>query len=214
METIALPQLTDQQLTRLDAGYPVSIPASWDEFEAFLAETPYRAEYHNGHIIIMGLAAFIHEVLVMTMGDLLRRLYKGKGFFVAGSNVGLPKQNNPKGYYNPDVTVVKGQPVYRKGSSAMIENPYLVLEVISESSERYDMVHKLFRYMAMPTIQIIVFVDRFDGSGTVITHHRTETPNIWTEAYYTVPEDAVMIDGQPTLLKDIFADLPDEPTES
>jgi Uma2 family endonuclease len=215
MEAIATPaiQLTDAQLTQLDAGRSVSIRASWEEFEDFLAETLYRVEYHNGHLIIMGLAAFIHEVLVMAMGDLLRQLYKGKGFFVAGSNVGLPKEKRSKGYYNPDVVVVKGQPVYRKGSGSMIENPYLVLEVISESSAYYDLTHKLSRYMGMDSVQIIVFVDRFDGTGAVITHHRTDVPNIWTEAYYTNPDDAVLIDGQPILLRDIFADLPDEPAE-
>jgi Uma2 family endonuclease len=219
METITLAepsvqasiQLTDAQTDKLYAGQSLWIRASWDEFEEFLPTTPYRVEYHNGHIIIMGLARFIHEVLVGRMLILLAQLYKGNRFFVAGSNVGLPKASNPKGHYNPDVVVVKGQPVYQKGSNALIENPYLVVEVLSESTVAYDLTHKLFRYMAMPTIQIIVFVDRFTESGAVITHHRTETPNVWTETYYADPNDVVLIDGQPILLKEIFADLPDEP---
>ncbi len=57
-------QLTEKQVAKLESGGVVAIPGSWDDFMGFLHETRYRAEYHNGRIIIMGLAAFYHDVLV------------------------------------------------------------------------------------------------------------------------------------------------------
>ncbi len=96
--TIQTVQLTEAQVDKLDAGGVVSIAASWDEFMEFLPESTYRTEYHNDHIIIMGLAAFIHELLIGRIITLLTVLSKGKGYYVAGSNVGVLKTIGKKGY--------------------------------------------------------------------------------------------------------------------
>lgn len=94
-------------MSALDAGEMVSIPALWEEFESFLAETNYRAEYHNDHIIIMGLARFIHEVLVRNIIYLLKGFYLSNPFYVAVSNVDL-RRDGKRRHYNGDVVVVKG----------------------------------------------------------------------------------------------------------
>ena len=143
METTGTIPLTDKQLTlkqlsKLESGGVVAIPASWDDFMDFLHETRYRAEYHNGRILIMGLAAFYHEVLISAVSYILSGLLKGKGYYVAGSNVGVLKEEG-KGYYNPDITVVKGKPAFRGNSTAIITNPYFLVEILSESTAAYDL---------------------------------------------------------------------------
>ncbi len=55
MQALEKIRLTDEQVECLEDGELVAIPASWEEFEDFLAETGYRVEYYNGQIIIMGL---------------------------------------------------------------------------------------------------------------------------------------------------------------
>ena len=207
METIQKIQLTEAQVVALDSGKTVSIPASWDEFLYFLAETPYRTDYHNQHIIIMGLAAFIHELLVGRIIALLTALSKGGGYYVAGSNVGVQKTTG-RGYYNPDVTVVKGQPAFVAGSNAIITNPFLVVEVLSESTAAYDLYHKLPKYEQIDSLQGVIFVDRFDQS--VMIAERTDKPNAWLHTHYYNLTDVVKIDRFTFLLSDLFADLPDE----
>ena len=64
MEVLEKIQLTDQQIEQIEAGISVTIPATEDEFLEFAFETPYRVEYHNNHILIMGLAKIFHELLV------------------------------------------------------------------------------------------------------------------------------------------------------
>ncbi|GAB2574490.1 Uma2 family endonuclease [Spirosoma areae] len=208
MEAAIHVQLDGKQVARLEAGGVVAIPASWDDFMEFLADTPYRAEYHNGRIIIMGLAAFYHEVLIMAVGDILRRILKGKGYFVAGSNVGVLKEEG-KGYYNPDITVVKGKPIFRKDSTAIITNPYFVIEVLSESTAAYDFNHKLRKYQGVISLQEVIFVDRFDISVTVF--RRTNIANTWTETIYEKADEHVRIAGEQEVpLHEFFADLPAE----
>ncbi len=202
--------LTDTQVARLEAGEAVAIIASWADFVHFLPTSPYRTEYHNGQIIIMGLAAFIHEVLIGNLIALLKTSYAGSPFFVAGSNVGVLKAEG-KGYYNPDITVVKDKPLFWAGSNAIITNPYLVIEVLSESTASYDLGHKLPKYEQIDSLYEVVFVDRFESS--VSTFRRTETPNVWTQTNYYSTTDLVRIDQFTVSLSDIFANLPDEETD-
>jgi len=81
MELTKQLELTKKQLACLESGNAVSIPATEEEFLEFWQETPFKAEYHNNHVIIMGLAAFIHEVLVIRLAMLLTSLYSYQKVF-------------------------------------------------------------------------------------------------------------------------------------
>lgn len=208
MEAVARKTLlTDEHRARLEAGEFVAIPASWADFIDFLPHSPYRTDYHNGQIIIMGLASFVHEVLVGNLIALLKAMYAGKPFFVAGSNVGILKAEG-KGYYNPDVTIVKDKPLFQAGSNAIITNPFLMVEVLSESTAGYDLNHKLPKYEQIDSLQEVIFVDRFEQS--VSTFRRTATRNVWIQTNYYFATDLVAIDQFTIPLADIFANLPDE----
>ncbi|MCY7350504.1 MAG: Uma2 family endonuclease [Cytophagaceae bacterium] len=200
-------RLTEAQEAILMQGGVVAIPATWEEFWEFLQETNYRAEYHNGNILIMGLAAFIHELLVGQIITLLTNFYKGKGFLVAGSNVGVKTDGLQNGYYNPDVTVVEGLPIFWKNSIAVITNPYLVVEVLSESTYNYDLHHKLAKYEKLESMFEVAFVDRFHRE--VQTFRRTNNPKVWTQTFFTHPDEVVSLGDCTVPLGEIFAGLPE-----
>ena len=199
--------LTDAHLAQLETGAPVVIRTSWAEFVAFLPQSTYRTEYHNGQLIVVGLASFIHEVLIGNLIALLKAAYTGKPFFVAGSNVGVLKEAG-KGYYNPDITVVSGRPLFQANSNVIITNPYLIVEVLSESTAGYDLNHNLPKYEQIASLQEVVFVDRFEQS--VSTFRRTETRNVWIQTNYYLATDLIHIDQFTLSMADIFANLPDE----
>lgn len=207
MEAIEKIRLTDAQIDLLEAGELITVPASWEEFEDFLAETDYRVEYNDERIIVIGLAKFIHEILVTRIIYFLTGFYLGKPFYVAGSNAGIRKDGKRK-HHNGDVLVVKGQPVYQGSSRSIITNPYLVVEVLSESTTNYDLGEKRRRYEKMETMQEIVFVDHFNRE--VLVCRRTEQANVWLETTYGQANDTVVIDGNSLPLNAIFADLPQE----
>lgn len=208
MEAAVKIQLSGKQVAQLDRGGVVAVAASWDEFMEFLHETRYRVEYHNGRIIIMGLAAFYHEVLIGNIISLLNLILKGKGYIVAGSNVGVMKEAG-NGYYNPDITVVNGKPDFVQESTAIIKNPCFIVEVLSESTAAYDFNHKLRNYQRISSLQEVIFVDRFDKSVTIF--YRTDTVNTWTETIYEKPDETVRIaGGHNTLLGEFFTNLPEE----
>ncbi len=203
MQTVEKIQLSKGQMSALDAGEMVSTPALWEEFESFLAETNYRTEYHNDHIIIMGLARLIHEVLVVNIIYSLKGFYISNPFYVAVSNVG-PRRDGKRRHYNGDVVVVKGQPA----SDSIITNPHLIVEVLSESILNYDLGVKRRVYEQMETVQEIVFVDPFEQQ--VLVCRRTEQPNAWLETTHSQPGNMVLVDENELLLKTVFKNLPTE----
>ncbi|WP_281168510.1 Uma2 family endonuclease [Spirosoma spitsbergense] len=103
---------------------------------------------------------------------------------------------------------MKGKPEYQGKSRSIITNPYLVVEVLSESTFNYDLGAKRWKYEEMSTVQEIIFVDPLDRA--VIACRRTERPNIWTETLYSQPDESVNIDGFTIALTEIFANLPEE----
>ncbi len=207
MQTLEKVRLSDEQTAILETGRPISIPASWEEFEEFLTETEHRVEYYNGQIIVRGLATLIYELLVSQLIYLLKGFYSGKQFYVAGSNAGIRKDGK-KGHYNGDVLVIKGKPIFQGKSRSIIVNLYMIIEVLSESTLNYDLGVKRRKYEQMETVQEIVFVDPFDRE--VIVCRRTEQVNVWTETAYTTLDPLIDIDGFKVPLSEIFTNLPVE----
>lgn len=198
-EKIRLPAAHEAILMK---GGVVAIPATWEEFWEFLQETTYRAEYHNGSILITGLAAFIHELLVGQVITLLINFYKGKGFLVAGSNVGVKTDELQTG-------TIPMSPWWRVCLS--FGRPPLPSSPTRTSSLRYfrshDLHHKLARYEKLESMFEVAFVDRFHRE--VQTFRRTDDPKVWTQTFFTHPDEEVSLGHCTVTLGEIFAGLPE-----
>ena len=205
MLTIEKIQLSDSQLALLHQDEVVEIEASWDEFLNFKEETDYPIIYQNGKIIIMGKANFVHEWLVAKLIQLLTRFFSEKQFFVLGSNIGISIAGK-KGYYNPDVTVVKGRPMFVEGDQTLISNPYLLVEVISASTAMVDFSTKSPQYRKLESLHYLVFVNPFKQAVHVLTP--TADRQVWQERIYDQPTDQVMIDGFSITVNDVFENMP------
>jgi Uma2 family endonuclease len=204
LELLEKIELTETQIKKIERGGIVAISATWDEFWDFLEETKYKVEYCNGKIIITGLAAAIHEYLVMWISTLFNNHFQRNGYLVFGSNLGVKTGDN-KGYFNPDITIVKGKLEFFNNSKAIITNPYLVVEVVSEAGYHYDMYEKLGKYQHTESIQEVIMVDRFDKE--VIKFQRTPNPKVWTETIYDHENFEILIDTMKVNLNDIFDKL-------
>lgn len=206
MEVLEKIHLTDLQIEQIEAGISVVIPATEDEFLEFAFETPYRVEFLEDKIIIMGLARFLHELMVGYFISLFTIYYKTKkGYYVAGSNVGINMRGTKK-YLNPDAVVLKGLPQFYKNSDSIITNPYLVVEVLSPSTRSYDLDIKLNQYLKIESLQVLVFADI--DVEVVMIYQRSNDDKSWLYTYYDSPEEMVNIDGCEVILHDIFDSLP------
>lgn len=192
-ETI-LEELKTQELIRL--------PASEEEFFALSAQLPFKIEYHESEIVTMGLASYWHEVLIMTLGGILYNLFSGKkDFTVSGSNTGVQIPKFEGGYYMPDMVVVRGAPEFKPGSTAVISNPYIIVEVLSPSTNDFDLSEKLPNYKRIESLQQIIFVSQ--KNKTVMSYARSEQPGVWLNQDFFEGE-TLLIENMPVALEDIY----------
>ncbi len=162
------------------------IPASWEEYESLIDETPYTIQFLNNEII-MSQASRSHESLVMILGRLLSNyFYDQEEYDVLGSNVKIVIPGRV-GDFNADVSVVKepikyGLTASGAVSTMRIENPAIVIEVLSNSTRRFDLNEKLEYYKQIPSLKHVLFVDQNRPFAT--TYSQTDVPDEWLNHDY------------------------------
>jgi Uma2 family endonuclease len=170
--------LTEQILDRLQTEPVLRLDASLEEYWETLADLtdePILVEYIDHHIIAqMSQASDPHETIVANIAALLRAaFYDQPDIRVMGSNkvVYIPACELAT---NPDVLVMQGpsQLMPRKGRAAGITNPYLLVEVRSESTAKEDDFEKLQCYKKLDSVQHILYIDQYRPYMTVYTKNQ------------------------------------------
>jgi len=179
---VAVDNLAQQLIERLKTEEFFRVPASGAEFLDIAPEFPGKLEYHNGEIIAMSLATALHELIVFNISRLLANYFFDKDFLPTSSNAGLQILRPDGSYYQPDLMVTQGQWLFKKGSRCIITNPYLLIEVLSESTMKYDKEDKLPAYKDVPSLQYVVYVGQ--DRPYVSVYERTANPDTWLNTDY------------------------------
>jgi Uma2 family endonuclease len=178
------------------------IDASFDEFIQLVHACDYRLQYSDGQIIsfieidqktntIMGEATVTHERIVARFIQFLANIFdvQDPTCQVLGSNVKIFIAEDRKAY-NPDVAVVKGIAIektykYNKRTLKGITNPHIIVEVLSDSTRRFDLSEKLARYQEIPSLEQIIFVEQ--GTVWASTFIR-QSANEWRHLIFDAPD--------------------------
>jgi Uma2 family endonuclease len=199
---VLIQDLRNTILERLKTEDLVRIPASEEEYFAIAESLPYKVEYHNSEIIAMSLANYWHEVLVVVMGGIFPSIFPDTEFDHIGSNVGVQILKFEGGYYLPDFKLVKGSPKFKPGSKSIITNPYLVVEILSPSTARYDVEVKLLEYKQIDSLQHVLLINQ---EKPQISHYQRLTePNTWLNREYFSIEDQLTLEGHVIPLTEIY----------
>jgi hypothetical protein len=79
----------------------------------------------------------------------------------------------------PDVMVVWGQPVLFEDWADTITNPTVIIEVLSESTERYDRSDKFHAYWTLETLVEYVLVNQYQLRVEYFRRSRLKSGNCW-----------------------------------
>lgn len=126
------------------------------EFIEFELKSDIKHEYVNGKLIDMPGESDLHNQIALNCCILLKRLLRNKGysFFIEGVKVKVPAENK---YYYPDVFITK-EPL-SDGSIYIKEKPELIIEVLSDSTRKYDTVDKFINYQQFDSLQFYLLVE-------------------------------------------------------
>jgi Uma2 family endonuclease len=131
-----------------------------DEFLGMEFDTDCRFELDNGIVRMMGGGTIRHSSIQGNVLFALKQKLKGSGCEPFGPDTGL--QNHRLSLRYPDVSVYCGHGGRENDKLKALDDPKLVVEVMSPSTRTRDIEVKLPEYRAVPSLQAILYIDPED----------------------------------------------------
>ncbi len=205
---IAIASLSESIVERLEEERVISIPASLEEYWNILEEMenePYTLEYINGEIKAkMSQASDNHETIVANILAILRNIYLEKEEYKAMGSAKTIYVPDCEMAFNPDALVMKGESLLfpRKRKVAGIINPYILVEIHSDSTEEFDMKKKLPCYKKLDSIHQIIYIEQNKPYITIYT--KNQSIQHWFNDDSDDINGTIKIEGVDVLMKDIY----------
>lgn len=151
---------------------PVYRPITADEFLEMDFGTDKRFELHRGVIYMMAGGSEPHAWVQGNIFSWLRARLRGTGCRPYGPDMAMRISDIDIRY--PDLSIYCDQPPRDTLTQAkLLDNPTVVIEILSPSTAMFDQGTKLEEYQGLPTVQTIGFVDTSNEMCRTI--QRTDT---------------------------------------
>jgi Uma2 family endonuclease len=132
------------------------------EYLALEAAADVRHEFLDGEMFAMSGGSLWHNLVKDNFAHAIRNRLDGRGCRVVTSDQRL-KVDATGLYTYPDVLVFCGPPEMEDGVHHTLTNPLLVVEVLSDSTEKYDRGVKFGHYRQVHSLReyVLVAQDRY-----------------------------------------------------
>ncbi len=130
--------------------------------EAYLAydrDQVVKHEFIDGQPLAMSGASRAHNLLVTAIVSAFYAGLRGRPCEVYPSDMRVQVGDSAL-YTYPDVTVVCGEPIFTDSHVDTLTNPTLLVEILSESTERYDRGVKFQGYRQLASLREYLLVSQ------------------------------------------------------
>ncbi|WP_341734192.1 Uma2 family endonuclease [Microcoleus sp. EPA2] len=127
-----------------------------EEYLAWEAQQEIRHEYVNGEVFAMTGSTIPHNDIALNFYTALRPHIRSRGCRMNVSDVKLQVSFQSR-YYYPDVIV--SCDAQDLNSRQFIQNPKIIVEVLSPSTSAKDRDEKFTCYLKIPTLQEYILID-------------------------------------------------------
>lgn len=142
-----------------------------------------KFEYHNGEIFSLAGGSINHGLLCGNIYSEIRSGLKEKKSdckpFMSDVKLHIKASNS---FVYPDTMVVCGGFKTADNNSHAIENPVLVVEVLSKSTADYDRGDKFFLYEKIPSLQEYILVEQ--EKAQVDVFYKKLGSDLWSISRY------------------------------
>jgi len=149
-----------------------------------------RHEFYHGAMVAMAGASLEHNVIVGNVVAELRAALRDRPCVALPSDMKVVVRARGH-YYYPDATVVCGAPEFADEERDAILNPTVVVEVLSESTERKDRGDKFHDYRSIPSCTDYLLCS---SSEALVEHYTRDADGSWRLREYG-PSDVVPLRG-------------------
>ncbi len=159
-----------------------------------------KHEYVDGQVYAMAGSSKRHNSITLNIAIALRLKAKGSPCEVYSSDIKV-RVGNGKTYYYPDVIV--GCDESDNADDYYLEQPCLIVEVLSPSTERKDGTEKLISYQGIKSLQAYMMVDQDKCNISLIY---PQDNGQWTIDYYTDMDDVILLScpAMELLVSDVY----------
>ncbi|HAO20723.1 MAG: hypothetical protein BWK80_54060 [Desulfobacteraceae bacterium IS3] len=120
----------------------------------------YKSEYYHGEMFAMSGASFAHNLVAGNVFASLHRSLRDSDCIVFNSDMKI-ELDKAKHYAYPDVSAVCGDVRFAEGRDDTIVNPVLIIEVLSESTQKYDRDLKFKAYQNIASLKDYILIDQY-----------------------------------------------------
>jgi Uma2 family endonuclease len=128
------------------------------EYLAMERASATKHEYWDGEVFAMAGASFVHNQLVGNLTRVLGNLVLDGPCVVLPSDMKVRVPLRKGGFVYPDVSIVCGPPEFIDDATDIISNPQVIVEVLSDSTERFDRGKKFGGYRSLPSLSDYLLV--------------------------------------------------------
>ena len=178
--------------------------ANAEAYLAWEALQPERHEFVGGEIYAMTGARATHNTININAFVFLRQALKGAPCRVFGNDLKL-RVNAAGDYLYPDVMVTCDPRDRQPGEDRFISHPWLVAEVLSDSTAAYDRGHKFELYRSIDTLTHYLLIEPTRPYAELFFKN---ADGLWV-LQPLLGDDAIQIDRlrQPWPLTSLFEDV-------
>jgi Uma2 family endonuclease len=151
------------------------LPMSASEYLAWERGQLEKHEYHHGEIFAMAGGTLRHNFLSNAAGAELRAALRGKPCCVMSSDQRIAAGQGER-YLYADAVVACGELQCEPGTSDVLVNPSVIVEVLSPSSEAYDRGGKWEAYQRIPSLTDYLLVSQ---AAVQVAHYQREADGSW-----------------------------------
>ena len=160
-----------------------------DEYLRLERQAEYKSEYLNGEIFAMSGASEAHNLATGNIFGELRQQLKDRQCRAYMSDMRVKVRSNTF-YTYPDDTVVCGEPQFEDKEVDTLLNPTLLVEVLSQSTERYDRIAKTSYYRTIDSLQEHLLVAQHEFR---VEQYLRQPNGQWSLTQYTSPDEVVKL---------------------
>lgn len=170
------------------------------EYLAWERAQELKHEFFHGQVFAMSGGGYRHNALGSRMARALGLALEPRGCFVLSSDQRVGLWNDER-YVYPDATVVCGATASQDGTTDVLVNPTILVEVLSKSTEQYDRGEKWEGYQRIASLTDYLLVSQ---AKVTIEQYRRREGNHWDYYAYGPGERVVLTNGAELDIDAIF----------
>ena len=160
-----------------------------DEYLAFEETNPAKHEYYQGRVFLLAGGNEAHAIITSNINAILNLQVRERPCTVYTSDMKV-KVERTKLYAYPDVSVVCGPAQFEDTTRRVLLNPTALIEVLSESTEKYDRGKKFQNYRTIDSLQEYLLVAQ---ESMQIDHYVRQPDNFWLLSSASAEDEQIVL---------------------